>query len=1130
METTIQYDRSSIASFYNIYFPEDCIGVMGGYDAISGKIRVDERHLDILICGAGSGSLEFPMLLSLINGCETANLIFIDNRREPFVLLDIILRNYAIKSKSMILQEFENAGESVSIHFDKVCRVVLSGCRIDYLFHVYDMDFDPNRSCVDFGNEDNLKQFSKKIRSDYSDFLPHIINMFNSGRPNRRIEQGKFHAVVMSMLLQHLSFWRSLIAYINFYLIDNGSFLISELGGDGFLFDINVSRAIVENGMDCESELQRIFRIILKYQFSIISDNYELCATNMQVCEHFFEFFGINALDVPNELHFHVKLRKEDIKILFGNPTLSSYKQYYYFFDAESKTIREAINAIPDESEFLADLTVCWKIFKKNIELKDKNSRIYHFNLIRGNAPVSAMSGKYLRRYINGTLNILERNKTVFSVVNDVDKEKRKNLIQEVLCGFLARFMIFKLSVAQVDDVFIIVRDVDGDIVFPLVNTIFCGDVDVGYGYMERFYKYMSLQKKMTTKPFNEIFFAAYKDVFATPFAVIIEDEASSGIDCGINDAEIVDGVHIVHLVYSNKEERNSLVRLSTNVQNSIEKIRSDLYASCRVVAGAMPGIVSALIPCFRDSIIAVGKSEREFTASLITNYQRKFSDDVKKYAIPFYSWLIAKIIKFSNFGDSIDFRRYNNHVKRESTKSAVAAIMSRNMSHNLGSHVVTNAKHQIEALERRQNDVAARQQLKGLSALLQYLQERQDFIAVVANDEHYPKGPLNLKSAVFDMLAMDGPPLRHGAAPVNNYILDNIVRSENIVRAAGGALRLELQLVKFDQAGRPLAFRSLGERKIGNEFAEFTLSVNNGLNGRQAFLVMLENIIRNAAKHDKEAFQRLEDNTLLFSLIIRPGQDQAGREFFTITICDNKRNFDYVRSFFEESGLMREGQLAPLRILRQDGGGLAKENKGLKEMLISLAWLKYSEGGAGGEGAIDYETVQHEPWRLLDVVGVENDDYTIYDWNEAVARPGLSMGYRFRLDKYKRVHLLTAEELQGAARDLTHSLANLPGAALYAARRSDCRDQAAAFLAAIPRLELVDDDESEQSLADKIDQLYERNLRPSRRRSSTTINSTKSINCTSVISDGALAAPPCRLCGFPRTSAATIRILIGPW
>ncbi|MCL2511694.1 MAG: hypothetical protein FWF09_06555, partial [Bacteroidales bacterium] len=300
-------------------------------------------------------------------------------------------------------------------------------------------------------------------------------------------------------------------------------------------------------------------------------------------------------------------------------------------------------------------------------------------------------------------------------------------------------------------------------------------------------------------------------------------------------------------------------------------------------------------------------------------------------------TWLFAHF-----WGTRVGILFYDHAMRIHATKSAVAAIMSRNMSHNLGSHVVTNAKHQIEALERGQGDESVKVQLKGLSALMQYLQERQDFIAVIANDEHYPNGPLNFKSHVFDVLAMDGPSKRHDSTPVNNYILDNIVRSENIVRegsvtarAETGFLNVELQLVKFESSGGVPAsdgnnylnggrdasatiFKSLGKPEIGDAFSNFTLSVNNGLNGRQALLTIIENFIRNSAKHCKESLQNLEDNTLLFSFIFNEDKNKdTGRAFYTITICDNKRNFAEVRRILDGNGVMKDGRFAPMHILR---------------------------------------------------------------------------------------------------------------------------------------------------------------------------------------------------------------------
>lgn len=134
-------------------------------------------------------------------------------------------------------------------------------------------------------------------------------------------------------------------------------------------------------------------------------------------------------------------------------------------------------------------------------------------------------------------------------------------------------------------------------------------------------------------------------------------------------------------------------------------------------------------------------------------------------YPLDSNDFILLRVLSYSILYPLIQIiqgNEYTTLIRRQSIKTAISAIMSRNMSHNLGSHVVTNAKHQIMELERRQGDNSVKEQLKGISALLQYLQERQDFIAVIANDEHYPRGAPQFQIGSF-RLACNG---RSWAAP----------------------------------------------------------------------------------------------------------------------------------------------------------------------------------------------------------------------------------------------------------------------------------------------------------------------------------------------------------------------------
>lgn len=63
-------------------------------------------------------------------------------------------------------------------------------------------------------------------------------------------------------------------------------------------------------------------------------------------------------------------------------------------------------------------------------------------------------------------------------------------------------------------------------------------------------------------------------------------------------------------------------------------------------------------------------------------------------------------------------------HVKKHALKSAIGAIMSRNFSHNIGSHVIANVTSQINTLNIQDNAI-----------FYKYIQQRNDFLAQITTD-----------------------------------------------------------------------------------------------------------------------------------------------------------------------------------------------------------------------------------------------------------------------------------------------------------------------------------------------------------------------------------------------------------
>ena len=307
------------------------------------------------------------------------------------------------------------------------------------------------------------------------------------------------------------------------------------------------------------------------------------------------------------------------------------------------------------------------------------------------------------------------------------------------------------------------------------------------------------------------------------------------------------------------------------------------------------------------------------------------------------------------------------NEIKKSQIRSAIAAIMSRNMSHNIGSHVITNTKTELERLALNNNNLQPK--LSGLAKLLHYIQERQDFIAVLSSGESYTKGPVNLKEHIFDFIAYDGPAIRHQSKErFNNFILDNIISSEKITRYGSG-LKIEMCLTlnegEESHTLKSLTTQSAESRKL----ASIYFAIPYGLNGRQAFLTIIENFIRNSAKHLQND---ITDTGLEISIIVKKESNS-----YNVIIQDNKQNFEKVIKNInkpdnpilekEENNENRYRiKYGSLKILDHSESKPDHNHKGLKEMLICLAWMK---------GNDDYSIIEQDPSSDLGFYIINNNN-----------------------------------------------------------------------------------------------------------------------------------------------------------
>lgn len=372
------------------------------------------------------------------------------------------------------------------------------------------------------------------------------------------------------------------------------------------------------------------------------------------------------------------------------------------------------------------------------------------------------------------------------------------------------------------------------------------------------------------------------------------------------------------------------------------------------------------------------------------------------------YDAMVNSIIpnrpSFTNFLFLIKARYlYDMERKRRDSaiKSAKAAIMSRNMSHNLGSHVMYYIKQKLHDVQKildegvlknlsdidltnikSLNDVVNNKTcmfempfLVGLGRFINYLQERQDYIATVATDYIPANSTISFKDFVYDELKPDLRYERHKIAGSStsetsrqqpkNLLLDYIAKSEGY----NGSEKIKIRFGEFDGTNPPFLKDESGAvtkeydtetsmYKSFRQLRDFNVALPGGVIGRQALFSIMENIIRNAAKHSYKRNDGLlaidfnvldyDDDSIYEGLRfvdpLRPNDPEQSTEelkarylacrdkYYLLSITNNMPN-----EASKVDTLVKS--LATPYI--NDDATMEDSGKGLKEIRISASWLR---------------------------------------------------------------------------------------------------------------------------------------------------------------------------------------------
>lgn len=331
----------------------------------------------------------------------------------------------------------------------------------------------------------------------------------------------------------------------------------------------------------------------------------------------------------------------------------------------------------------------------------------------------------------------------------------------------------------------------------------------------------------------------------------------------------------------------------------------------------------------------------------------------------------------------------------KEAEKSAKSAIMSRNMSHNLGSHVMAYLKQQLGSVTSILSsgskvladlmpdhlDLAKVADVElpflvGLGRFIGYLQERQDYIATISTN-YIPYGaPVNLKDAIYDELNPDLRYLRHRAESSSdtknrpsNILLNYIAKSEGLSREnmdEDFLSKKDIRLGFVDYSSGAKQFFGLDSEETTDrnmcfasanaalsQMRKINFSLPGGLVGRQAVFSILENLIRNAAKHGNTT----SVDNLDFTLDVIDGAEvlKGICPEWEHRICEAKWRHLYEKaSDLEDLYILSITDNLPSNQKVVDGlisglyepfvdaaSKMTTANKGIKEVRISAAWLR---------------------------------------------------------------------------------------------------------------------------------------------------------------------------------------------
>jgi hypothetical protein len=388
------------------------------------------------------------------------------------------------------------------------------------------------------------------------------------------------------------------------------------------------------------------------------------------------------------------------------------------------------------------------------------------------------------------------------------------------------------------------------------------------------------------------------------------------------------------------------------------------------------------------------------------------------------FFWKYIKILSFCV--NSQFYSTYLQEVMDHALRSAVAAILSRNMSHNIGSHVLARSETK-DIIDRLNNfgitipKVDEPNPLNILKSRLdRYIKQKADFLAEISSEPlATTKSLMFYKEVILSFVK-------------NSQFMDTIAANEGIRYSDNFNNRLKIRvfinsdelIAKFscmenkEHQNNPPVYQypKLNNKNVQEYSYSSTCNLGHELQlvdiengdkdvevalpgplGEFAVYGFLENFIRNSAKHEAKKLSSNENLQIFIQIL----EDEEKKEFYKIRIWDNitdpneKRNVKIEEK--ECSSLIEVIDAYIKSSIIDDFGKLKRQAWGIAEMKINSLLLY---------GSTDFSRLSE----MLTVKSVTRENLPVKDGKSHNA-----LVYEFRLMKSKFAYILTKNNKQTA-------------------------------------------------------------------------------------------------------------------